>query len=395
MNYQYSKRFNQFTPSMIRQVLVDAAGPDMINFSPGFPDRESFAVEEIQKLSQEVLNDSIYEILQYAPKPAYTGLQKAIKTFFNSLEPVVKESDDIMITSGSGEGLEMAAKVFLDEGDYMVVEDPSFIGALNGFKSNNAKLIGVPMDDEGLDLELLEQAFQRKPQPKLLYTIPTFQNPTCLTTTLERRKAIYELCKKYHVLILEDNPYGTLRFKGTSVPSYKSFDDARIVIYLASLSKIISPGIRLGAIVADKDITDHFAIMKGASGGAATNWSQYVITRFLNTVDMKQHIKRVSEIYQRKSTLMVETMKKTFHPDVQFKAPDGGMFVWFTLPDKIKPESFLQAAVAKHIAIVPGYCFATNYPSQGFRLSFTSESPEQIVKGITMLGELTYELMNQ
>ncbi|RHS95826.1 aminotransferase-like domain-containing protein [Erysipelatoclostridium sp. AM42-17] len=392
MKYQFSKRFDQFTPSMIRDVLIKAAGDDMINFSPGFPDKKTFDVETIKKLSNEILDEDAYEILQYAMKPAYPGLVKSVKQFFNSLEPLVKEEDDIMITSGSGEGLEMAAKVFCDEGDTIVVEDPSFVGALNGFKSNNAKLIGVPLEKDGLNLELLEKAFQTKPTPKLLYIIPTFQNPTCITTSLEKRKAIYDLCVKYGVLILEDNPYGTLRFKGEMVPSIKSFDTENIVVYLASLSKIISPGIRIGTVVANKEIVDKFATMKGASAGAATNWSQYIITKFLNTVDMEEHIKKVSHIYKEKSTLMIETMKETFHPSIDFHAPDGGMFVWFTLPEAINADQFLDEALKKHIAIVPGSCFSTDYSNRGFRLSFTSEPPEQIVKGITMLGEITHQL---
>ena len=394
MKYTFASRFDNITPSGIRAVLEKAAGPDMINFSPGFPDNDAFPVDEIQKISQEVLTSDIYTILQYAKGTTYPPLKAALKDFFNKDENIFTKDDDLMVTSGSGEGLDMASKVFLDPGDTMIVEDPTFVGALNGFISNGAKLIGVPLQDDGMDLALLEKAMQTKPTPKLLYIIPTFQNPACITTSLEKRKAIYDLCVKYGVMILEDNPYGALRFKGEPVPTLKSMDSEGIVIYCASLSKIISPGIRLGTITARQEIVDKFNILKGTSGGAATSWSQHVIARFLETVDMDKHLAHLQSVYAKKSTFMVETMKKTFHPDVKFSAPDGGMFVWFELPDYVDANVFLDKAIEMHIAIVNEDTFAVNKSKKmnGFRLSFTSASMEQIETGISKLGALTYEL---
>lgn len=280
MKYTFAARFNNITPSGIRAVLEKAAGPDMINFSPGFPDNDAFPANDIQKISQDVLKEDIYTILQYSRGTTYPPLKKALKAFFNRQEKIFTENDDLMVTSGSGEGLEMAAKVFLNSGESIIVEDPTFVGALNGFISNDAKLLGVPVESDGMNLGLLEEAMQSTPAPKLLYIIPTFQNPTRITTSLEKRRAIYDLCLKYNIIILEDNPYGTLRFKGKTIPTLKSIDTEGIVVYCASLSKIISPGIRLGTIIANKEIIDKFNILKGASAGAVTNWSQHVIARF-------------------------------------------------------------------------------------------------------------------
>lgn len=268
MKYTFAVRFNNITPSGIRAVLEKAAGPDMINFSPGFPDNDAFPANDIQKISQDVLKEDIYTILQYSRGTTYPPLKKALKAFFNRQEKIFTENDDLMVTSGSGEGLEMAAKVFLNPGESIIVEDPTFVGALNGFISNDAKLLGVPVESDGMNLGLLEEAMQSTPAPKLLYIIPTFQNPTCITTSLEKRRAIYDLCLKYNIIILEDNPYGTLRFKGKTIPTLKSIDTEGIVVYCASLSKIISPGIRLGTIIANKEIIDKFNILKGASAGA-------------------------------------------------------------------------------------------------------------------------------
>ena len=394
MKYTFAVRFNNITPSGIRAVLEKAAGPDMINFSPGFPDNDAFPANDIQKISQDVLKEDIYTILQYSRGTTYPPLKKALKAFFNRQEKIFTENDDLMVTSGSGEGLEMAAKVFLNPGESIIVEDPTFVGALNGFISSDAKLLGVPVESDGMNLGLLEEAMQSTPAPKLLYIIPTFQNPTCITTSLEKRRAIYDLCLKYNIIILEDNPYGTLRFKGKTIPTLKSIDTEGIVVYCASLSKIISPGIRLGTIIANKEIIDKFNILKGASAGAVTNWSQHVIARFLETVDMDKHLAHLQSVYGKKSTFMVEMMKKTFHPDVKFTTPEGGMFVWFELPKYADARTFLNRATTMHIALVNEETFDVNRRDKmnGLRLSFTSATMEQIETGIAKLGKLTYEL---
>ena len=394
MDYNFSKRFDAVKPQAIRDVLARIHGDTAINFSPGFPDDRSFPVEAIQRISKEILEERPLELLQYAGGPAYAPLVKVASEFFNSSENIVTKDDDMMITSGSGEGLNMASKVFLDDGDVMVCEDPTFMGATNGFLGNNVKLIGVPLEDDGMNLELLEKAFNSKPKPKMLYIIPTFQNPTCITTSLEKRKAIYDLCVKYGVIILEDNPYGYLRFKGEPVPTLKSMDTEGIVVYCASLSKIISPGMRVGTITARKEIIDKFRVLKSGSDGSTNWWSQGVIARFIEQTDMKKHVEMVKDIYKEKSTLMIETMKKTFHPSVTFEAPDGGMFVWFTLPKQVPLNDFIEAAIALNIAIVPGTGFTVNNDTycNSVRLSFTSASNEQIIDGISKLGKLTYDM---
>lgn len=394
MNYNFSKRFEAVKPQAIRDVLARIHGDTAINFSPGFPDNRSFPVEAIQKISKEILEERPYELLQYAGSPTYPPLVKAASEFFNSTENIFNEGDDMMITSGSGEGLNIASKVFLDDGDVIVCEDPTFMGATNGFLGNNIKLLGVPLESDGLNLELLEKAFNTIPKPKMLYIIPTFQNPTCITTSLEKRKAIYDLCVKYNIMILEDNPYGYLRFKGETIPTLKSMDTEGIVIYCASLSKIISPGMRVGTVTAKKEIIDKFRILKSGADGSTTWWSQSVIARFLEQTDMVQHVEMVKNIYKEKSTLMIEEMKKNFHPSVTFNAPDGGMFIWFTLPKEVSLDDFIEAAIAENIAVVPGTGFTVNSDTycNSVRLSFTSASNEQIKEGIAKLGKITYEM---
>lgn len=389
---RFSKKFDNVGTKGMSKILETSSKPGAINFSFGFPAHEALPAQRVQELSKQVLAENPYEILQYSFSSAHPNLVAELAKFFNGIEYVVKEGDDIMVTSGSGEGLELSAKVFCDEGDSVIVEDPTFMGALNGFKSNGAKLIGVPLDEDGMNLELLEKAMQTKPTPKMMYIIPTFQNPTCITTPLEKRKAIYDLCVEYGVTIIEDNPYGSLRFKGESVPSFKAIDTEGIVVYLASLSKIISPGIRIGTVVSTKEVVAKYAAMKNASGGAVNNWTQHLITKFLQTTDMDEHIKQITAVYEEKGTKMFKTMKETFHPDFKITEPEGGMFVWFDVPDYVDSTDFLDRALENKIVMVPGESFATDYKSDGFRLSYTTTSLEEIEAGIKILGAISHEV---
>ena len=393
MKYTFAARFNNITPSGIRAVLEKAAGPDMINFSPGFPDNDAFPANDIQKISQDVLKEDIYTILQYSRGTTYPPLKKALKAFFNRQEKIFTENDDLMVTSGSGEGLEMAAKVFLNPGESIIVEDPTFVGALNGFISNDAKLLGVPVESDGMNLGLLEEAMQSTPAPKLLYIIPTFQNPTCITTSLEKRRAIYDLCLKYNIIILEDNPYGDLRFRNDAIPSIKSLDDEGLVVYAASFSKIIAPGMRVAVMIGHQDLLAKCTVAKQTNDVHTNAWAQSVMARFLNETDMEVHLKKLQAVYEQKCNLMLEEMKKQFSPDCKWTIPDGGMFIWVTLPERIDMPEFVKRAVEHKVAVVPGNAFYDddNKPCQSFRMNFSTPTNEQIIKGVAILGALMHD----
>ena len=298
-----------------------------------------------------------------------------------------------MVTSGSGEGLEMAAKVFLNPGESIIVEDPTFVGALNGFISNDAKLLGVPVESDGMNLGLLEEAMQSTPAPKLLYIIPTFQNPTCITTSLEKRRAIYDLCLKYNIIILEDNPYGDLRFRNDAIPSIKSLDDEGLVVYAASFSKIIAPGMRVAVMIGHQDLLAKCTVAKQTNDVHTNAWAQSVMARFLNETDMEVHLKKLQAVYEQKCNLMLEEMKKQFSPDCKWTIPDGGMFIWVTLPERIDMPEFVKRAVEHKVAVVPGNAFYDddNKPCQSFRMNFSTPTNEQIIKGVAILGALMHD----
>jgi len=397
MNYNFANKMDQVKFSAIRAVLARANGngqySDAISFAGGFPDPNAIPKDQLVSIAHKVFSKNPDDILKYGDAQGYPGLMASAKDFLNKYDSICKESDDILITTGSQQGLDLTSKIFIDEGDTIVVEDPSFLGAFNCFRCNGARLIGVPLEDDGVDLKELEKSFQTKPTPKLFYIIPNFQNPTGITTSLEKRKAIYDLACQYGVVILEDNPYGYLRTSGNDVPSIKSFDEKGMVIYTSSFSKIISPGMRAGLLVGQKELISKIKMAKQVNDNHTNSLSQYTIDGFLRTVDMDEHISKLRDMYSEKCHYMLKMMKKYFHPRISFVEPEGGMFVWFDLPDDVNMLDFVEAAVEKHIAIVPGNEFYvdSSKPSQSIRMNFSLPSLEEIEKGIKILGELTYQ----
>lgn len=397
MNYNFANKMDQVKFSAIRAVLARANGngqySDAISFAGGFPDPNAIPKDQLVSIAHEVFSKNPDDILKYGDAQGYPGLMASAKEFLNKYDFICKESDDILITTGSQQGLDLTSTIFIDEGDTIVVEDPSFLGAFNCFRCNGARLIGVPLEEDGVDLKELEKAFQTKPTPKLFYIIPNFQNPTGITTSLEKRKAIYDLACQYGVVILEDNPYGYLRTSGNDVPSIKSFDEKGMVIYTSSFSKIISPGMRAGLLVGQKELISKIKMAKQVNDNHTNSLSQYTIDGFLRTVDMDEHISKLRDMYSEKCHYMLKMMKKYFHPRISFVEPEGGMFVWFDLPDDVNMLDFVEAAVEKHIAIVPGNEFHVDSSKscQSIRMNFSLPSLEEIEKGIKILGELTYQ----
>lgn len=394
MEYQFANRMSNVKASAIREIFKAMADPLMISFAGGNPASDAFPAQEIEKISAEILKNDPISVLQYGITEGDNGLLEAASQFLNKDELVLRDHDRMIITSGSQQIMEFAAKCLCNEGDVIICESPSFLGALNAFKSLGAKLHGIPYQGNRLDFEALEKALRGVPKPKFIYLIPNFQNPTGLTMPLEDRKKVLELAKKYEVLILEDNPYGWLRFKGEDVPSIKSLDENGYVIYAASLSKIIAPGMRIACCIAPAPIIEKFVIAKQASDVHSNLWSQRVMARYLTDYDMDVHIAEIQRIYQKKCQLMLGEMKKYFHPDVHYTIPEGGMFIWVTLPQDIDMLSFVQEALKQNVAVVPGNAFLDDdtKESHSFRMNFSTPTNEKIVQGVKILGDLTYQM---
>ena len=397
MKYEFTNRMTNVKASAIREILKATADPQMISFAGGNPAAEAFPIKEIETISADILKNDPISVLQYGITEGDAGLIEAAKIFFNRNENAFKDGDKMIITSGSQQIMEFAAKCLCNEGDVVVCENPSFLGALNAFKSLGAKLRGIEYKDGQLDLEDLEKALKTSPKPKFMYLIPNFQNPTGMTMSLEVRKSVLALAKKYEVLILEDNPYGDLRFEGEDIPSMKSLDEDGLVIYAASLSKIIAPGMRVACCMGPEEVVSKFTVAKQASDVHSNLWAQKVMARYLTEYDMDQHIADIQKIYKTKCELMLSEMKKYFHPDVQYTIPTGGMFIWGTLPKHIDMQEFVKKALAQKVAVVPGNAFLDDDTKEchSFRMNFSTPSNEKICQGVKILGSLTYSMNEQ
>lgn len=397
MDYQFSERISSLAPSAIREMFKYASVPGVISLALGNPSSDSFPVDYIRKAVGEILEETPLLALEYNNTEGYEPLRQSVKAMMKSRYDIGRDFDDVIITSGAQQGCDMACKVLCNEGDTVICEEPSFIGALNTFRSYKLNLVGVPLLEDGVDIEKLEEAFRSNPNAKLFYVIPTFQNPTGITTSAEKRKAIYDLAVKYGIMIVEDNPYSELRFTGDNIPPIKTLDEKGIVIYLGSFSKILSPGMRVGYMVCGHSIIEKVTIAKQVADAHSNILAQVLCDKFLKELDFDQHIARIRDIYRHKCTLMLDRLDAELPAAIHHTKPEGGLFVWCTLPDDINAVEFCTTSVKDYkVAIVPGSTFNTDEkaPSHCFRLNFSTASDEKIVEGLARLGKLAHQIIN-
>ncbi|MBQ3241847.1 MAG: PLP-dependent aminotransferase family protein [Oscillospiraceae bacterium] len=394
MKYQFSQKIDSLQPSAIREILKATADPSVISFAAGNPAPEAFPVETVQKIAAEILQENPVLALQYSVTEGYTPLRDRLAVYVKERYGIGQDFDQVLVVSGAQQGICLTAHCLVDDGDTIICESPSFIGSLNAFRSFRSHLVGVEMDDDGINIEKLEAALKANPRTKFIYTIPNFQNPTGITMSLEKRKEVYRLALQYGVMILEDNPYGELRIKGEPIPTIKSLDTEGIVIYCGSFSKVLSPGLRVGYVVAPREIVAKLTVAKQCADVHTTILSQLICDKFLAEYDFDAHIKGLQDIYRKKANLMIGEIDKKFNPAVSHTDPEGGLFLWCTLPEGADMMAFCQAAVENHVAVVPGTAFLTDEsePTRSVRLNYSTPTDEQIVKGIDILGGLTYKL---
>lgn len=395
MKIEISRKMQNVQASAIREILKMTSNPDIISFAGGNPASDAFPVEDLKRISAQLFEEDPIGLLQYGITEGDAGFLEAANKFFNREEQVTRAVDQIIATTGSQQIMDLLTKVLCNEGDVVACEEPAFLGALNSFKEDGAVLRGVGFTKEGeLDLAQLETTLSIQPRPKFFYTIPNFQNPMGTTMSLETRKQVLALCKKYGVLILEDNPYGAIRFTNEHVPSIKSLDEDDMVIYAASLSKILAPGLRLAVCIGREDIVGKMVVAKQGADVHTNLWAQKVAARFLSTCDMNAHLSRIQAIYKKKCELMLKTMDETFDQRVTYTRPDGGMFIWVNLPEGSDVLKFAKEAIENNVAIVPGISFYTSEekPCYALRLNFSTPTDEKIVKGIQILGQMTHQL---
>lgn len=393
MDYTFSDKISSLQPSAIREILKATADPAIIPLAAGNPAPDAFPVEEVQKISAEILAEEPITALQYGVTEGYQPLRDELKSWLARREKIGRDFDDLLVVSGATQIMDLTTKVLCNEGDTVICEEPSFIGSLNCFRSYGCKLKGVPVEADGMNVDALEEALKTTENAKFIYTIPNFQNPAGATMSLAKRKRLYELAVKYNKIILEDNPYGDLRVAGESLPTIKSMDTEGIVIYAGSFSKILSPGLRVAYCVGPKPILAKMTVGKQASDVHTPCLNQMIVYRWLRDYDVEAHIKKIQGIYRKKLNLMCDCIDKELGDFVEYVRPEGGLFIWCKLPDDVDMLDFVQRAVKKKVAVVPGNAFLMNDTdkTQYIRLNFSTPSDEKIAAGIKLLGEVAKE----
>ena len=390
MEYTFSDRTNNLKPSAIREIFKYASDPSVVSLSAGNPSPDAFPIKELEEISARLFKEKPIELLQYSITEGYAPLRSYLLKYMKEKYNIGTENDDILITTGAQQIMDFATKSLVNEGDVIITEAPSFIGSLNTFRSYNARLVGVEVESDGMNMEKLEQALQSNNNVRFIYTIPNFQNPSGVTMSLEKRRKLYELAKKYSVLIVEDNPYGDLRYSGEFLPAIKTMDSENIVLYAGSFSKVVSPGMRVAYVIAPQQIIQKMTVCKQGSDVHTNIWSQMVCYEFMTKYDFEKHLENLRTIYRKKAQFCMDLLDKYCVPNITYDKIDGGLFIWCKLPHNVDMLDFCKKAIENKVCVVPGNAFLTdeNQVSHGFRINFSTPTDEQLEKGIRILGEL-------
>ncbi len=389
MNYIFSDKVKDMKPSAIREIFKSLADSNVISFAAGNPSPLSFPVEKMHTVAEEIFNNQASFAFQYGITEGYNPLRTQIASRLKEKFNTGSDDDDIIITTGGQQGIDLCAKVLCNEGDTVICENPSFIGALNAFRSYNVNLVGVDLENDGINIEALENALKSNPKTKIIYVIPTFQNPAGITTSLEKRKAILALAEKYNCTILEDNPYGELRFAGVDVPTIKSLDTKGHVLYCSSFSKILSAGMRIGYVCGPKELVQKIVVVKQVNDVHTNLFFQMVASKFIEKYGLDDHIEMIRALYKGKCDLMLSELDKHIAGKAVYTRPEGGLFIWVTVEGG-NGDDIAKRALANKLAVVTGSSFN---PIQGgfspsVRLNYSTPSDEEIVEGVKRLSEV-------
>ena len=386
---RYAKRMEQLTQSDIGDLLKLIAQPDIISFAGGLPAAELFPVEQLRQACDAVLDQIGQVACQYSSTEGFPGLREKIAQRMKDKNNIETDADHILITSGSQQGLDFAGRVFLDKGDVVLMESPSYLGAINAFKGCEPTFLEVPTDDGGMNVEALEKILSTTENVKMIYVIPDFQNPTGRTWTLERRQKFMEVVNRYEIPVIEDNPYGELRFENDTLPALKSMDPKGLVVYLGTFSKILVPGYRLGWVCASDEILSMFNFIKQGADLQTPTVTQLEVNQFMEMFDLDEHVDVIRETYRHRRDVMMEAMETYFPKEVKFTHPDGGLFTWVELPDYINSRDMAVQCLEKKVAYVPGDSF---FPNGGkyncFRMNYSGMPDDKIVAGIQAIAEV-------
>jgi 2-aminoadipate transaminase len=388
----YSVLASQNKASVIQEILKLLQKPEIISLAGGLPDPVTFPVEEIREIVNHLLITKSAQALQYSTTQGLPGLRQSILDYL-SPEGIKGGLENIIISSGSQQGLDLVGKLFLNPGDVAIVELPSYLAALDAFHSYGGKLVGIPMDEEGMRMDRLQEKLTQlkgeDKKVKFIYTISNFQNPAGVTLSLPRRQKILELAKMFNLFIIEDNPYEKLRFEGTPLPSIYSLDHEGRVISLGTFSKILCPGLRLAWMLGNKEVIDKFTLLKQATDLCTNILSQLIAYKYFQLGKFDKNIQSNIDIYKQKRDIMLAALDEYFPPEASWTKPQGGFFVMASLPEYIDTQEMLIDAVKENVAYVPGSpFFADGKGGNTMRLSFCYPSQEEIKEGIKRIGKV-------
>jgi 2-aminoadipate transaminase len=386
----YARRMRQLRPSTIREILKVAAQPEIISFAGGLPAPELFPVEAVRAAADDVLARHGREALQYGPSEGFPPLREWIAAELQR-RGITSSPAEILVTNGSQQVLDLVAKLFVNPGDVVLTENPTYLAAIQAFQALEARFVPVPTDAGGLIPEALPELI-RLHRPKFLYTIPNFQNPTGVTLRAERRQALARIAAEQGLVVLEDDPYGRLRYRGTEVPPVKHWDEAGWVLYASTFSKTIAPGLRIGWVAAPAEVFSRLLILKQAADLHTSGLDQRVAHGYLTNHDQTAHLERIRQAYGERFGVMDASLQAEMPAGYTWTKPDGGMFLWVTGPAELDGVKLLERAIKRQVAFVPGRDF---FPAEGgnnfLRLNFSNSSPDRIRDGVRRLAALCRE----
>ena len=387
MNIEFARRMGGVRPSTIREILKVTEQAEIISFAGGLPAPELFPVAQVLAATESVLREDGAAALQYGPSEGFAPLRECFAAE-SRRRGIACTADDILITTGSQQPLDLAGKIFLDAGDCVLTESPTYMAALQAFQSYEVRFASVPTDGDGLIPEALPELIERE-HPKFLYTIPSFQNPSGLTLTAERRRKLYSIAARYGLIVIEDDPYGALRYAGKDIPPIKSLDTEGLVVYQSTVSKTIAPGLRIGWVVACEAIRRKLTIAKQAADLHTSSLDQRIVHRYLTDFDSQAHIELIRQSYGERHAIMAAALEAAMPSGYSWTHPEGGMFLWITCPEVVDTGDLMVKALERKVLFVPGRDFFPDASGQRFmRLNFSNASPEKIRAGIGRLAEV-------
>ena len=395
----YSDRAGKMRKSVIRELLKVTQDPEIISFAGGLPNPKSFPIEEIQGVIETVLKEHGKTALQYGTTQGLKSLRETITERAHK-DGINCEADDIIITSGSQQSLDTIGKMFLNPGDTALCGLPTYLGGINAFKSYESNLIGIPLDENGMRIDALEDTIKDCIKddivPKFIYTVPTFQNPAGVIMPESRRKKLVDIANEYDLIIVEDDPYGKLRFDVEHIKPIKAFDDEGRVIYISTFSKILSPGFRLAWCIGSKEIVRKMIICKQALDLCTNTFTQFIANEFMRIGSLDLHIMKICDMYKPKRDIMMDAMKKYFPDGYTCYKPKGGMFAWVTLPEGIDTETMFLDAIKQKVAYVHGKAFFVNEGGgRSMRLNFSYSTNDQLDEGMKRLANVIKEKLQK